>query len=76
MMGQFGQFWHMVTPMDPRDVLESIIRVAYILYPTPSSVVAGAMTSTSEPGECTWARAAQLAAHWAGEEAEEEEGCV
>ena len=46
--------------MDPRDVLESIIRVASILYPTSSSVVAGAVTR--EPGECTWERAAQLAA--------------
>jgi hypothetical protein len=65
-LGQFAQFWHMVTGMDPRDVLESIIRVACILYPTSSSVVTGAMTHT--PSLCTWERAAQLAAESVGKE--------
>jgi hypothetical protein len=70
-LGQFAQFWHMVTPMDPRDVMAFIIRVACILYPTSSSVVAGAMTRN--PDMCTWERAAELAVAAMGEEGAEEE---
>ena len=63
-LGQLAEYWHMVTPMDPRDVMDCIIRVACILYPTSSSVVAGAVTR--EPDKCTWERAAQLAMESSG----------
>ena len=61
-LGQLASFWHMVTPMDPRDVLAHIIRVSCILYPTSSAVVAGA--ATRDPSTCTWERAQELAQEW------------
>ena len=58
--GQFCHHWHLVTPMDPEDIIEGKIRVAGIAYAQRAAIVSE--TALQTQGSCSDATSAALAA--------------
>ena len=57
--GQFSHHWHLVTPMDPEDIIEGKIRVAGISYVQRAAVVSE--TAIQKQGSCSDETSADLA---------------
>ena len=56
--GQLGHHWHLVTSMDPQDILDGTVRIGAIAYPQRAAIV----SATALQAECSNATSAALAA--------------
>lgn len=57
---QLGHHWHLVTAMDPQDIVEGVVRIAGITYPQRAAIVSETALQTQD--ECSDKAAATLAA--------------
>ena len=56
--GQLGHHWHLVTSMDPQDILDGWVRIGAIAYPQRAAIV----SATALQAECSSETSAALAA--------------
>ena len=68
---QFSHHWHLVTPMDPEDIIEGKIRVAGISYAQRAAVVSE--TALQTQGSCSDETSADLTATLVREREERED---
>jgi hypothetical protein len=57
--GQLGHHWHLVTAMDPRDIVAGVVRIGAIAYPQRAAIVSS--TALHQHSECSDESAAALA---------------